>query len=52
MQPCKTGDQPYSDASPNGECSLDDLTKAFRRAIEIPQLLALTFGCWFVYKKY
>ena len=22
MQPCKTGDQPYSDASPNGECSL------------------------------
>ena len=21
MQPCKTGDQPYSDASPNGECS-------------------------------
>ena len=24
MQPCKTGDQPYSDASPNGECSLID----------------------------
>ena len=23
MQPCKTGDQPYSDASPNGECSLE-----------------------------
>ena len=23
MQPCKTGDQQYSDASPNGECSLD-----------------------------
>ena len=23
MQPCKTGDQPYSDASPNGECSLN-----------------------------
>ena len=22
MQLCKTGDQPYSDASPNGECSL------------------------------
>ena len=22
MQPCKTGDQPYSDASPNGECTL------------------------------
>ena len=22
MQPCKTGDQPYSDPSPNGECSL------------------------------
>ena len=22
MQPCNTGDQPYSDASPNGECSL------------------------------
>ena len=22
MQPCKSGDQPYSDASPNGECSL------------------------------
>ena len=22
MQPCKTGDQPYSNASPNGECSL------------------------------
>ena len=22
MQPCKTGDQPYSDASPNSECSL------------------------------
>ena len=22
MQPYKTGDQPYSDASPNGECSL------------------------------
>ena len=22
MQPCKTGDKPYSDASPNGECSL------------------------------
>ena len=22
MQPCKTGDQPYSDTSPNGECSL------------------------------
>ena len=21
MQPCKIGDQPYSDASPNGECS-------------------------------
>ena len=25
MQPCNTGDQPYSDASPNGECSLVDL---------------------------
>ena len=24
MQPCKTGGQPYSNASPNGECSLDD----------------------------
>ena len=24
MQPCKTGDQPYSDASPNGECSLPE----------------------------
>ena len=24
MQPCKTGDQPYSDPSPNGECSLAD----------------------------
>ena len=23
MQPCKTGDQLYGDASPNGECSLD-----------------------------
>ena len=23
MQPCKTGDQPYSDACPNGECSLN-----------------------------
>ena len=22
MQPCKTADQPYSDASPNSECSL------------------------------
>ena len=22
MQPCKTGHHPYSDASPNGECSL------------------------------
>ena len=22
MQTCKTGDQPYSDASPNCECSL------------------------------
>ena len=22
MQPCKTGDQPYSDASPNGELSV------------------------------
>ena len=22
MQPCKTGDQLYSDASPNGECYL------------------------------
>ena len=22
MQLCKTGDQPYSDPSPNGECSL------------------------------
>ena len=22
MEPCKTGDQPYSDPSPNGECSL------------------------------
>ena len=22
MQTCKTGDQPYSDTSPNGECSL------------------------------
>ena len=22
MQPCKTGDQAYSDASPNGECAL------------------------------
>ena len=22
MQPCKTGDQPYSDASPYNECSL------------------------------
>ena len=27
MQPCKTGDQPYSDASPNGECSLDEAYK-------------------------
>ena len=25
MQPCKTEDQPYSDASPNSECSLVDL---------------------------
>ena len=24
MQPCKTGDQPYSDASPYSECSLHD----------------------------
>ena len=23
MQPCKTGDQPYSDPFANGECSLD-----------------------------
>ena len=23
MQPCKTGDQPYSNASPYSECSLD-----------------------------
>ena len=22
MHPCKTGDQSYNDASPNGECSL------------------------------
>ena len=27
MQPCKTGDQSYSDASPNGECSLDKPNK-------------------------
>ena len=27
MQPCKTGDQPHSDASPNGECSLIGLFK-------------------------
>ena len=27
MQPCKTGDQPYSDASPNGECSLVSIIK-------------------------
>ena len=26
MQPSKTGDQPYSDAFPNGECFLDNLT--------------------------
>ena len=25
MQPCKTGDQPYSDASPYSECSLTRL---------------------------
>ena len=27
MQPCKTGDQPCSDASPNGECSLPNPIK-------------------------
>ena len=27
MQHCKTGDQPYSDASPNGVCSLFKATK-------------------------
>ena len=30
MQPCKTGDQPYSDASPNGECSLERENKRER----------------------
>ena len=29
MQPCKTGDQPYTDASPNGECSLRFLSFPF-----------------------
>ena len=30
MQPCKTGDQPYSNASPNGEFSLaQPTTKTF-----------------------
>ena len=45
MQPCKTGDQPYSDASPKGECSLinfinemqieEYLERAFRRSAQI-----------------
>ena len=29
MHPCKTGDQPYSDASPNGECSLAHLIPTY-----------------------
>ena len=29
MQRCKTGDQPYSDASPYSECSLPTLMKSF-----------------------
>ena len=35
MQPCKTGDQPYSDASPNGECSLSYLFTLVPSDIEI-----------------
>ena len=30
MQPCKTGDQLYSDVSLNGECSLAGLSLTFR----------------------
>ena len=39
MQPCKTGDQPYSDASPNGECSLAQLSNKCVR-LSCPQYLA------------
>ena len=38
MQPCKTGDQLYSDASPNNECSLQIVRE------ENCWLLAVTFG--------
>ena len=30
MQPCKTGDQPYTEASPNGKCSLERVKNCFR----------------------
>ena len=39
MQPCKTGDQPYSDASPNGECSLASTKVLHGRALKC------TFAC-------
>ena len=41
MQPCKTGDQPYSDPSPNGECSLLYMMKK----IEAEQPLLGKYHC-------
>ena len=35
MQPCKTGDQLYSDASPYSECSLEKLTDYVRGSMTV-----------------
>ena len=39
MQPCKIGDQPYSDASPNGECSLVEAIQTFTFIIKVKILV-------------
>ena len=44
MQPCKTGDQSYSDASPYSECSLICAAATERCLLETRMLLAVVKG--------
>ena len=44
MQPCKTGDQPYSDASPNSECSLVQVCIYHDQKMHVYLIQLLNFG--------
>ena len=44
MQPCKTGDQPYSDASPNSECSLVQVCIFHDQKMHVYLIQLLNFG--------